>query len=244
MKFLKLIVIAAIMTGIAACKKAQLTTVNASNDDAAILLAGSLASNTYGMSNLSADISTNALALSNKNLSCGAIVIDSSICKSLPGSAATYSYKLNYTNKLNCNADNLPDNLTQSLTYSGNFSGPKLTITNSGTTSYHIGGLTPSSTVHVFNGEYKNSAHFKFKSDTTNTGVANIYLGVKNLTILKASHSIISGTAMVIVTGNSTKKSNFTYNGSLTFNGANTATLTLNGNDYTIDVYTGEVTKK
>ena len=244
MKFLKPIIIVVIITGIAACKKAQVTTVNTSNDDAAVILAGSLASSSYGMSGLTTDISTNTSVLANSNLNCGAVVIDSATCKNFPGMPATYNYKLNYTNKLNCNADNLPDNFNQSLTYNGNFSGPRLMITNTGTTSYRIAGLTPASSVHVFNGEYKNSTHFKFKSDTTNNGIANIYLGIKNLTVSKATHVIMSGTAMVIITGNSSKKSNFTYNGSLTFNGANTASLNLNGNDYTIDLYTGEMTKK
>jgi len=244
MKFVKLIIVISFITGVISCKKAQLAAVTASNDDAAIILGSSLASNNYGMNLLSTDISGNAIELMTKNLSCGQSITDTITHKNIPGTAATYTYKLIYTNTLNCNTSNLPDNLTNTLTYSGNFNGPKITFTNTGSTNYRIAGLTPTATVHTFNGEFKGSGSYKFKSDTTNRGTASIYLNVKNLVISKTSHKITGGTAMVIVTGNSTKKSTFTYNGTLTFNDESSASFTLNGTDYSVDLTTGEITKK
>jgi hypothetical protein len=244
MKFIKLAIVISFIAGVVSCKKAQLAAVNSSNDDAAIILGSSLATNNYGMNLLSTDISGNALELMAKNLSCGQSVTDSIQRKNMPGTAATYIYKLKYTNTLNCNSSNLPDNLTNSLTYSGNFNGPKITFTNSGSTNYHIAGLTPTATVHTFNGEYKGSGSYKFKTDTTNKGTASIYMNVKNLVVSKANHNVMGGTAMVIVTGTSTKKSTFTYNGTLTFINAFSASLLLNGTDYTVDLVTGDITKK
>ena len=245
MKFLKILVIGVIITGAFACKKAQLSTMDAPNDDAAIIIAEALATNNYGANNITKDISDNAVELANKiNNFCGISLTDSVSRKSITlGANFSYNYKLNYTHKLNCNSSNLPDNITGSLTYSGKFMGPKLISNYNGSRTYRIAGLTPAADKHVFNGEYKCYNNYKFKSDTTNKGTANIYFGVKDLIVSKADHSIISGSAMIMITGGSTKKTNFTYNGTLIFN-SSTATLKLNGDEYNIDINTGNVVKK
>ncbi len=244
MKFIKLALAISFITVITSCKKSQLASVTASNDDAAIIIGNTLAVNNYGMNVLSTDISGNALELMTKSLSCGQSVTDSVMRITTPGVASVYYYKVKYTNKLNCNANSQADNLTNSLTYAGYFNGPKLIFTNTGSTNYVIAGLTPAATVHSFNGEYKAFGSYKFKTDTTNRGTANIYLNVKNLIISKANHNITGGTATVIITGTSTKKSTFTYNGTLTFKGDFLAVLTLNGAEYIVDLITGEITKK
>ena len=91
MKFIKLIIVISFITGVVSCKKAQLAAVNGSNDDAAIILGSSLATNNYGMNLLSSDISGNALELMTKNLSCGQSVTDSIQHNNTPGTAATFS---------------------------------------------------------------------------------------------------------------------------------------------------------
>ncbi|MEO8887148.1 MAG: hypothetical protein ABI367_13875 [Mucilaginibacter sp.] len=244
MKFANFLILIGFITAITSCKKAQLASVVASNDDAAIIVGNTLAANNYGMNVLSTDISANEIALMTKNLACGQSVTDSIIRKSSPGALASYYYKLKYTDLLTCNTSSQPDNLTNTLSYKGNFNGPRLTFTNSGTTNYKIAGLTPTATVHVFNGDYRASGSFKFKSDTTNRGNVSLMLIVKNLTISKATQTITGGTATVIITGTSTKKSAFTYNGTLNFNNAFSASLSLNGIDYIIDLITGEISKK
>jgi hypothetical protein len=244
MRFLKIFVIGAIITGVFACKKAQLTNMDAPNDDAAIIIAEALATNNYGANNITQDISDNAITLASKSsIFCGLNVTDSVVRKSVLGVNFNYDYKVKYTNKLNCNASNLPDNITGSLNYTGKFTGPKLISNYNGNRTYRIAGLTPSAENHVFNGEYKCYNNYKFKSDTTNKGTANIYFGVKDLVVSKVNHSIISGSAMIMVTGSSSKKASFTYNGKLIFS-ASSAILTLNGNEYNIDINTGNVIKK
>lgn len=244
MKFLKTLVIVTIIAGIAACKKASLSDLNKPNNDAAIIIAEALATNNYGANNITQDISDNAIELVGKsNVFCGISVTDSISRKSTLGANFSYNYKLNYTHKLNCNTSNLPDNITGSLTYSGKFTGPKLISNFNGSRTYRITGLTPAADKHIFNGEYKCYNNYKFKTDTTNNGTANIYFGVKDLIVSKANHSIISGSAMIMITGSSSKKANFTYNGTLIFN-SSTATLKLNGDEYNIDINTGNVVKK
>lgn len=243
MKLLKISIAVSLLIFTISCKKSQIAAVTPTSDDAAILLAGSLANNNYGMTNLSMDISNTAIPSSNNTLACGSTIIDSIVRKNALGTAASYNYKVKYTNQVFCNSNSIPDYLIHKATYNGKHEGPKLKVTSSGSTSYRVGGLTPTGMAHVINGEYKSTIHFKFRSDTTNSGIVNILIAAKDLVLSKANHTIQSGTAMAIITGNSTKKSMFTYNGNLTFNNATSATLKLNGNEYSIDLLTGEAVK-
>lgn len=225
-----------------ACKKAALTTMDAPNDDAAILIGESLATNNYGVSSITQDISTSAKTLAG-NANCGVTISDSIIRKSTVGVPFKHDYKLNYTHKLNCKA-NLPDNITGLLVYKGSFVGPKIISDNSGNRTYMITGLEPTSDNYVFNGVFKIYNNYKLKLDTNKRGSASIYLGIKDLAVSKTNHTIISGKAMVMITGSSSKKANFTYNGEVIFNNSTSATLILNGDQYSIDIITGNVVKK
>jgi len=212
-------------------------------DDAASMLSGSLSSSTYGVNNISTDASLSAQTSISTSQPCGSTKMDTLIRQNQPGSATTYYYKLIYSHKLTCNTSNSPDNINTNLSYAGNFSNSKLSLSNSGTTSFVIAGLTQTATVYAINGEYKSMGTFKLKSDTTNTGSANVDIVVKNLIITKATQVIASGTATVIVTGTTVKKGDFTYNGTLTFNGNAMATMVINGTTYIINIATGDITK-
>jgi len=227
-----------------ACKKPTIVSSNVSNADAAAMIASSLSSSTYGVNNISTDITVIAQAPIINTNGCAVTKIDTFTRQNQLGSSAIYNYKLIYTHKLACNSSNLPDNITGSLSYSGSFNNANLTLKNSGTTTYTIAGLTPTATVYAINAEYKSSGTFKLKGDTTNTGSVNADIVVKNVVFNKASQLITSGTATAIITGTTVKKGDFTYNGNLTFNGNSLATLSLNGSNYSINIATGVVTVK
>jgi hypothetical protein len=244
MKIFKLIVITVAFAGISSCKKATVASLNVSSDDAAAILAGSIASNSYGVSNISVDVSTYADITINNSLPCGSVKSDTVIRQNTAGANATYYYKLIYTRKLTCNTSSMPDNINNTLTYSGNFNNQRVSLINSGSTNFIVAGLTPTATVYSINGEYKSQGAFKLKADTTNRGSANADIMIKNLIINKSTQAIASGTATVIVTGTTVKKGDFTYNGTLNFIGNGMATMMLNGTNYSINLTTGDVNKK
>ena len=187
----------------------------------------------------------NANTAINTSQGCATTVIDTMTRRSLAGATDSYYYKLTYSRRLTCNTSSQPDNISSNLTYSGYYNNASLSITNSGTAAFTIGGLTNTATTYVLNGEYKSAGTFKLKPDTTaNTGSANIDIVVKNVVVSKATQTINSGNATVIVTGTTVKKGDFTYNGTLTFTGNFMAALSLNGSNYTVNLITGAVTKK
>lgn len=249
MKKNALFIIPLIILAITACKKQDSSvTANISNADAATMVASSLATNSIGVTTISSDVALSSQALITNNSACGTTKVDSISHQSMGGAVNTYSYKLKFTNKLTCNANNQPDNVTSTLIYSDSFNNAKSSSSSTGSTSFVIAGLTPASTVFAINGEYKSTGSFQLKADTTNKGTNSIDIVIKNLVITKATAStaaaITGGTATVTASGTIPKKGAFSFDGNLTFNGAGSATLTLNGTVYVINLATGVATKK
>jgi hypothetical protein len=54
--------------------------------------------------------------------------------------------------------------------------------------------------------------------------------------ISKSTYEIIAGEGTVTVTGENSGGNSFSFTGSIVFNGDGTATLTLNGTEYTINL--------
>jgi hypothetical protein len=125
------------------------------------------------------------------------------------------------------------------LIYSGSYSGPNMSSSNSGSSIFMVSGLGSTSSDFVINGEYKRAGSFKSKIDTAKAGDSNIDIVIKSLTLKRPLRNIVSGTATISITGDVPNKGSFSYTGTLVFNGNGTATLTINGTVYTINLSTG-----
>jgi len=242
MKKIKLSLVAMLLIGAVACKKSNGTlppVSNVTNDEAADMVAGSLSLNSNGVASLSADASLNAAVIINTPGACGTIRSDSISRQSKPGDPVTYNYNLKYSFTVNCDGGR-PDSLLSTLTYSGSFSGPNLSSSNSGSSVFMVNGLLPRFTDFVINGEFKRAGSFSSKIDTAHHGNSNIDIVINSLTVEKSSRTIVSGNAAISITGDVPKKGSFTYTGTLVFNGNGTATLTLNGTVYIINLESGD----
>ncbi len=249
MKHPLIFIIAVSFIGITACKKLQVKSdgIPISNEESALMIAGSLATGSNGLNALSNDISLSSQALYSNNNGCGVAHMDTASRQNLPGSAITYNFKQKITNKLNCNANKQADNVSSTLTFSGHYNGPKLSGDANGNTNVTVAGLTPTAAAYVINGQFKNMGTFKLRADTTRAGTISVDITLKNLVVAKATASkppmITSGTATCTITGNSPKGA-FLFEGTITFPGYNEAILTLGNNSYSINLSSGTVEKK
>ena len=247
MKKIKLSFLAVLLLGAVACNKSNTTlpgqqshlTTNVTSDEAADMVANSVSLNSNGVANVADDATLNATTLIKANATCGTIKSDTISRQSVVGAATAYSYYLTYNYTVNCNSASQPDSLMSSLIYTGSFNGPNLSSTNSGSSNFSISGLLPTATGFVINGEYKRNGSFKSKIDTTNAGNSNIDIKIAALTLKKPGRFIVSGSATISLTGIVPKKGAFSYTGTLVFNGDGTATLTINGTVYKINLSTG-----
>jgi len=244
MKKIQLSLVAVLLLAVVACTKntgsAPLTGSNVSNAEAASMVAGSVSLNSNGVATIASDATLDAFVIVNTPNSCGTIKSDSISRQSNAGAPFTYSYKLKYSFTVDCDVKNKPDSLSSILTYSGSFSGPKLSSSNTGSSYFTVNGLLTAANAFVINGDYKRAGSFSSKVDTTNHGNSNVDIVINSLTVLKHSRSIVSGNAAISVTGDVPKKGSFTYTGTLVFNNNGTATLTLNGTVYIINLSSGD----
>ena len=213
------------------------------NSNAANLIAGALAVNSNGVAIVSSNETFTAQSLANQHLACGTSQKDTVNQQNAPGASTTYSYNSTYDYTLNCNSSNQPDNTATSSIYSGNYSNASMLSTNAGSSIFTTSGLAPTATTYVVNGEFKQSGSFQSKTATTNAGNHSIDIILTNLTFTKATRAIASGNATITVSQTQPGQTAVTYNGTLVFNGNNTATLTLNAVVYNINLITGVVTK-
>jgi hypothetical protein len=235
-----------LLLGAAACNKSVSTKPNTTvtgsvtTDDAADMVAGSLSSNSNGIASVAADATLNASVMYDLHLKCGTVRSDTISRQGGSGTPFSFSYKLTYNFMVDCNSSSQPDSLSSNLTYSGSYSGPNLSSSNSGSSIFGVGGLLPTDTAFVINGEYKRAGSFNSKADTADHGNSNVDITVSGLKLKKPGRMIESGTATFNITGTGPHKGSFSFSGTIVFNADGTATVTVNGTIYTINLATGD----
>jgi len=238
MKTFRLSILSLLVLGALGCTKGTVNSNTAPTDQAADLVTTSLAVNTDGAFNTISDASVEAQVKVSVDTLCGTIWTDSITRKTPTGQVPSYNYAAKFTYTLNCNPNSstFSGSVTAVSSYSGSFTGPNLSSTNSGSSNFTLSGLGKTSTTLGLSGEYKRTGTYQNNTDSGNNSVDVV---ATDLVLTKPQHIIKSGTATITVSGTSTKTGSFSYNGVLVFNGGNAATLTLNGTVYTIDLATG-----
>ncbi len=244
MKKITLSLMAMLLVGAMACKKSGASlSGNLSASEAVDLMAGSLSTNTHGLTSMGSDASLYSQSDVDAHITCGATRTDTVTKTSPAGASTSFSYGLGYSYTLNCNANNLPDNVIGKLNYTGTFSNPHMSSANAGHVTFTVAGLTTNATAYVFNGSYLRTGSFASKSDTTNHGSSSLDIEVHSLMLHKPDRAVVSGNATFTLTGTIPKKGAFSFTGTVLFNGDGTAKITVNGSSYVVDLTTGEKTK-
>lgn len=233
-----------LLLALGACKKSDDTSTSVTNAEVADMVASSLSANSSGLVMSSADITVNAQAVFDLNIGCGNTKNYSITHASPAGAAISYSDTFSYGYTLNCNTNNLPDNITATASEKGTFDGPRSSSTSTGTASLKVAGLTPTATVYAINGEFKRIGTFASKVESKNTSTTTVTLTITNLLINKTTKLITSGSATITITGATAKNAAINFTGNATFTGDGKATVTINGTIYIVDLLTGDFIKK
>jgi hypothetical protein len=258
MKTFKLSLVFLLILGALSCKKENTENVTVTTDQAADLAAGSLAADSFGLTTVSENLaasapgstssasngsqSVNSLGTASAHQECGSTLTDS-LTNSGTNGTQTFSYFLRVARTLNCNANNQPDNLANAVSFHGNFDGPNLTLTSTGTAVFTLAGLTTQASSFVLNGEYKRAGTFQSKVGNKTSGESNIDIVATNIAVSKITRKITGGNATISIIGSTSKNGSFSYTGNIVFNGDGTAILTINGSIYNVDLVTGIKTK-
>lgn len=217
-------------------------------EEAAVIISTSLASNTSGVSFVSgksADVTSGLLAdnAGGRVAACGLSQNIDLSGSSPAGGATSYSYDFSYKFVLNCNAESQPSDVSVNLSYSGSFDMPRLAAEHSGIAELAVTGLEETATDFLLNGMYKRSGSFENR-EQLKSGSSSVEFTLRDVTIDKQTHKIVSGTGTYSISGNVPDKGDFAYNGTIDFQGADLAELDIKGARFISNLKNGEVSKK
>lgn len=247
MKTTKLFLLAILVCLAGACNDDDDTdsSVAMSSEEAADVVATSLASNSSGLTaavDVSADAADAAVAASSggRTAACGYTDQQSITATSATGAVITYSYDYEYSYILTCGGET-PQSLSVTATYDGEFDAPRIASQHSGTVDLFVTALDESETTYMINGDYSRAGAFQSKIRNKNSSTTTVDFTIDDLEVDKTTQKILSGTASVTITGSVTGKGSFTYTASVVFEGDGSATVTINGSIYAVDLITGTV---
>jgi len=167
-------------------------------------------------------------------IECGQTYSDS-YNESFTGATYSYDYAVSRDYLLSCGILNKPESLSYSLEFNGVYDTVRMSSNDTTTVDWVISNLL-SMENPAFNGSYLREGTQVSKVRNMNTFTSTLSITMNNLTVDKNTYVILSGTAQVSFVGTSSSGGQYTFNGSLTFNGDETATLIINGNTYTINL--------
>jgi hypothetical protein len=145
-------------------------------------------------------------------------------------STDAFTYALNWNWKLTCTAEKEPQSV--SLNFGGRvrYETPKLAVNDSSVAKFEVAGLESDSTLLVFNQTFNRIGSLKFVTDSTTRSYTTLlnYIAT-NVKVKKSTGRIVSGTAVVTISGASLSGKTFNYAGTITYNSDNTGTFAIKG---------------
>ncbi|MEM9717773.1 MAG: hypothetical protein AAGA10_00900 [Bacteroidota bacterium] len=217
-----------------------------STDDAAEIVSSSVSDNSAGLNAMVSDIvRTTESSLSSEMESpsngCG-YQMDTVFSTSNPsGTVSTYSFQFAYAYEIQCKSNNIPEFVAVSSSYEGTYDGPRLVSDNTGIASFSMSGFPLTQSAYIINGVYERSGDFESRVRNMTQSNSTVSFDLSALSYDKQLGEISSGTASLSLSGTLKSGESYSYMGSLSFEGNGVVILTLNGEIYTIDLRTGEI---
>jgi len=177
--------------------------------------------------NTSVTIAASASFLGPAN--CGVQKTNNYSGSSTQGATISYAYSYGWNWTLTC-AGTQPQRFDFAYSGSAGYDGPRIATSGSTAATANITGLESSASQYVVNTSYEHNGNTTSKIGNKNSFTSKVQISSANINIDKVTRKIQSGSAAVTITGSTTQGSSFNYNGTIVFNGNNTATVTLNSN--------------
>ncbi len=245
MKKIRLLLIAGLFFGIlfTSCEKDDDNNTVISNDEAVEIIVNSLSSSSYGFTSQVEDAAELADSIyqegknAAKNLK--SVNADSTFTiTNPPGSGITYEYTVNYSYGIQMNG--IHPEFFFNFTTNGEYTAPRTTSSNQSQGEFIISNLIAGYNNYLLNGSCSRTGSQTVKVDVEREFSSTINFVMEDISIDKTSYEILGGSAEVTITGTSNSVS-FDMQGSIVFNGNKSATLTINGIIYEIDLENADI---
>lgn len=237
------------------CKKEDVDTSNSATQDEAAEIVGATFASDGGGATAFIQSSTAISSSSNNLLRAASNIVDlkdTSIVDTLVSaqSSRTFIYKWTYTSDLYLDpSSNLPQKIVASHNYEGSFDGPYFSSehTGTGTSTYTDLGQGATLPEYVVNDTWKMAGSYDRSGTSTRklsdkVFESSTHLQFSDVTVDRVNKKILSGTAVIAITGKNQRGEQFSYAGTLTFLGEGQARLVISNKSFTLDLATGAVT--
>ena len=226
------------MASFSGCKEEQVTPEAAITEEEAVeLVESSMAKQSGGTASDVADMGETASAIPNTNAPCG-FTSDSTITRNFSYNQASANYVITVTWGVTCQGTPVP--LPQSANFGLDAIGSYTTaLMNGNDTSDCNFILTDLYTgnFYTLNGTANRKGKSTAKVRNQNTFNSTINFDFHNVSFLKvAPYTLSSGSADFTITATKAGASTVTFTGTITYTGNQSATVTLNGNSYQINL--------
>lgn len=152
------------------------------------------------------------------------------------GSIATFNYTFTWAGTVNCDNNNVPQDIDFTYSTVGTYNVPNMSSTDEGNYNINVSGLLPTNTHYNLAGTYTRTGTQTAKLRNELTFTATIGVSLTQMSIEKATKNISSGSAAFTVTGETSGGTSISKDGTITYNNDNTVTINLNNKEYTFNL--------
>jgi hypothetical protein len=164
---------------------------------------------------------------------------DTTFTKSRQGTYRSFNYEVSYGYEILC-TNSIPDRLEIEMGTNGSRENQRFTSDGETNATYTVSGFGAAAN-YTLNGNLKRTAISTRKIGEQNSWNSTSDLNLSDILINKETGMVQSGTATYTYSGSGTGGNSFEFTASITFGGEGTAIISINGEEYQVDLNSGEV---
>ncbi|MCB9230112.1 MAG: hypothetical protein H6581_00495 [Bacteroidia bacterium] len=150
------------------------------------------------------------------------------------GALIDYDYSFTWNWELHCNGL-VPNQFDLDYTSTGTYNAARMSSDDQGTASFVLSNLTGQGD-YTLNGNFERTGSQESKVRNKNSFTSDLTVTLTNVTVSKSTYEITGGTGTLTITGSSSDGTAFSFTGSVTFLGGQSATLVLNGQSFSVSL--------
>ncbi len=219
-----------------ACNKEEEQVTTVSEEDAVEVIENALVVESEGLTAEIEDAAQVADEYAEKaEVPCGE-TFDSTVVYTLANSYITANYTSDWAWTLSCNQQNIPTTLDFTRTTDGEYETTRMLSDDSATGVWTMDNLLLGD-AYIINGSYSRTGNQESKVRNMPTFTSTVEFDLTDVNVDKDLYRISSGTATFTISGTGSGGRNFQYTGEIIFLGDGAATITINDNTYSVDLY-------
>ena len=217
-----------------ACEKTE-TETDLTDEEAAEIVENAVSPETGGFSTQMTEAAIVADLIIVKHPLCGKQFDSTRVIKKTSG-ARTFDYTFDWTWGMVCDSNNDPQAINYSYTMDGTYDTPRWSSDDDASHTFQLTGLAPADPFFLYDGNYTRNGFQASKVGQQRSVTSVFTASTTGTEIDKNTHEVHTGTVNFSLTGSVSNGNTFSKVGTIVFNGNGTATITINGNTWTIQV--------